>query len=163
MFGHRLVSWKRHAIAVIIASFASSTVQTVLALAVALSSLSAGGMSSGQYLVAAAIVAPMLWSALILLVTVEFAIGLTVAKVILTAARQNFGAAYMAFGLLIGVIEAIISGALKNGVSPRDFFFGSATGALGGLVYWMIASRNRATSAQANEIGAPAVIRQNIA
>jgi hypothetical protein len=63
-------------------------------------------------------------------------------------ARRNFGAAYLASGLVLGMLEASIVGSLKGDMSPRNFVFAAATGVLAGFVYWLIAARDRENVAQ---------------
>jgi hypothetical protein len=55
-----------------------------------------------------------------------------VVRALLTFARRNFGAAYLASGLVLGMLEASIVGSLKGEMSPRNFLFAAATGVLSG-------------------------------
>jgi hypothetical protein len=144
MFGHRPVGWGRHAGAVFAAAFVSSTTQSVMSIATGLAAMRLTGGSAGMPPAAAvAITAIMLWVSLFVVVFAELAIGFTVARAALTLCRRNFGAAYVATGLVIGMIEASAIGALKGGAAPRDLVFAAAIGMLGGFVYWLVASRDR--------------------
>jgi hypothetical protein len=85
----------------------------------------------------------MLWINLFPLVLAQVAIFFTVARALLTLARRNFGAAYLAIGLVLGMVEASVIGSMKGAMSPRDFMFAAVTGVLSGFVYWLIASRDQ--------------------
>jgi hypothetical protein len=67
---------------------------------------------------------------LFLIVFAQLAIGFTVARAALGLLKRNFGAAYLATGLVIGMVEAHVVGVLKGAPSPRDFVFAAVTGVL---------------------------------
>jgi hypothetical protein len=160
MFGHRPVSWGRHAGAVFVAGFTSSLVQVLLGTAVVLSAMSMTGQSLGPEPVKIlAIATLMMWSAMFPLVLGEIALFFTFGRVLLTLARRNFGAAYVALGLVVGMVEASVLGVLRGGTSPREFVFAAATGVLGGFVYWMVAARDRAVVAAADRSDTSGVFR----
>jgi hypothetical protein len=144
MFGHRPVGWGRHAGAVFAAAFVNSTVQAGVAFLLVFAAM---GMTGGSYnpppasVVAIALLA--LWVTMFFFSFALMAIGFTIARTTLTLFKRNFGAAYPAIGLVLGIVEASVVGALKGAVSPRDFVFAAAMGVLGGFVYWLVASRDR--------------------
>ena len=144
MFGHRPVGWGRHAGAVFGATFVSSTTQTAVGVLTALVAMQETGSWLGQKPVVAVILATsLLWIPLFLIVLAEVTLVFTLARALLTVARHNFGAAYCAIGLLLGVAEACVIGAMKGATSPRDLVFAMTTGVLSGIVYWLIASRDQ--------------------
>lgn len=144
MFGHRPVGWGRHAGAVFAAAFVSSTTQAAVTLLTTLTAMQMTGGSLGpQPATVIAVVTLMLWVSLFLVVLAELAIGFTVARLVLTLSKRNFGAAYLAVGLVIGMIEAKLVAALKGTTSPGNFVFAAAVGVLAGFVYWLVASRDR--------------------
>jgi len=144
MFGHRPVGWGRHAGAVFGAAFVSSTVQAGLGVLTTLVLMQGTGAGLGRHPVAIVTIGTlMLWLPLFLVVLAEVALAFTPARALLTLARRNFGAAYLAIGLLLGVVEAWVIGAMKGATSPRDLLFGMTTGVLSGFVYWLIASRDQ--------------------
>jgi hypothetical protein len=143
MFGHRRVGWGRHAGAVFAAAFANSMVQALIAVIVAVATMSMTGRSLGSSPVTViGIGAFTLWTSLFPVVLGEAAIVFTLGRAVLTLARRNFGAAYLALGLLLGVLEASIIGMLRGATTPRDMIFGAATGLITGFVYWLIAARD---------------------
>jgi hypothetical protein len=144
MFGHRPVGWSQHAAAVFAAAFVSSTAQSAIGVLTAFTANRATGGSLGpQPVTVMALAMIVLWIPFFLIVLAQLAIGFTVARAALTLLRQNFGAAYLAAGLVIGMVEAQVVGVLKGAPSPRDFVFAAATGVLAGFAYWLVASRER--------------------
>jgi len=144
MFGHRPVGWGRHAGAIFAAAFVSSAAQAAVAMLTTLTAMRMMGASLGaQPLTAVAVALLILWLSLFLIVFAELAIGFTLARAALTPARRNFGAAYLASGLVIGMIEAKVVTSFKGAATPADFVFAAATGLLGGFVYWLVAARDR--------------------
>lgn len=148
MFGHRPVGWRRHGKAVFVAAFVSAATQTAggILAGVAVTRMS-GGSFGPHSVIAIAVTTIMLWIPLFLIVFAQLAIGFTVARAALMLIKQNFGAAYLAAGLVIGMLEAAMVGTLKGATSPRDLVFAAATGLLAGLVYWIVASRERSATA----------------
>ena len=148
MFGHRPVGWGRHAGAVFGAAFVGSTLQAALAVAASLTAMWMSGADRGpHFLAGVAIGGLVVWLALFVMVLAQVAVFFTVVRTVLTLARRNFGAAYLASGLVLGMLEASIVGSLKGEMSPRNFVFAAATGVLSGFVYWLIAARDPETVA----------------
>ena len=144
MFGHRAVGWSRHAGAVFAAALVSTTAQVAIAISTVFIAMRMTGGTLGPHPVAVVgVTALTLWITIFVVVSAELAIGFTVARAALTLSRRNFGAAYLAIGLVIGTVEASALGAFKGGAAPRDFVFSAATGVLAGFVYWLVASRDR--------------------
>lgn len=158
MFGHRPVSLGRHAGAVFGAAFVSSLVQVLVAISFSLVSMSMAGNSLAPPPAAAvAVAAFMLWIGLFSIVLGEIALFFTGGRFLLHLAKNNFGAAYLALGLVVGMIETSVLGSLRDGTSPREFIFAAATGLLGGFVYWVIAARDREAVASADRSETSAV------
>jgi hypothetical protein len=144
MFGHRPVGWGRHAGAVFGAAFVGSTVQTMVAMAAGMTVMWMTGANRGPHFFAGvAIGGLIMWLTMFVLVLAQLALFFTVVRALFTLARRNFGAAYLASGLVLGMLEASIVGSLKGEMSPRNFLFAAATGVLSGFVYWLIACRDR--------------------
>jgi len=146
MFGHRPVGWSQHAAAVFAAVFVSSATQAGAGILAAMTGIRMTGGSLGpQPVTVIAVTTIILWIPLFLIVFAQLAIGFTVARAALGLLKRNFGAAYLATGLVIGMVEAHVVGVLKGAPSPRDFVFAAVTGVLAGFVYWLVASRERDT------------------
>ena len=144
MFGHRPVGWGRHAGAVFGAAFASSLVQVLVGTSVAVTAMSMTGQSLGPAPVTViGVGAFMLWCTTFAMVLGEIALFYTLARFLLSLAKRNFGAAYLALGLLVGMIEASAIGVMKGSTSLRQFIFAATTGVLAGFVYWLIAAGDR--------------------
>jgi hypothetical protein len=144
MFGHRPVGWGRHAGAVFAAAFASSLVQVLVGTMVVVATMAATGGSLGpRPVTVAGIGAFFLWCSTFIIVVGEIALFFTVARALLSAAKRNFGAAYLALGLVMGMVEASILGVVKGATSSREFIFAAATGVLAGFVYWLVAAQDR--------------------
>jgi hypothetical protein len=158
MFGHRPVGWGRHAGAVFGAAFVSSSVQAVVGVATALLAARMGGLPA-QPLAVVLIGTVLLWIGMFLIVMAQVGLFFTIARGLLTLASRNFGAAYLALGLVMGVIEANVIGTMKGAMAPRDFVFAAATGVLSGFVYWLIAARDKDVAALEMRAEAAAAFR----
>lgn len=144
LFGHRPVSWGRHAGAVFGAAFVCSAAHTAIAMLTVAVAMRAADRSLGsQPLTVVAIATIIMWIPLFLVVLAEHAIAFTLFRIVLTRVRRNFGAAYLAAGLLLGVIEAGVTGIFRGATPSRELVYAAAIGVLGGFVYWLIAARDR--------------------
>jgi len=144
MFGHRPVGWGRHAGAVFAAAFVSSTTQAAVTLLTTLTAMQITGASLGPSpAIVVGVAMLILWLTLFLIVLAELGLAFTIARAVLMLSKRNFGAAYLAAGLVVATLEAKVIATLKGTTSPNQFLFAAAIGVLGGFVYWLVASRDR--------------------
>jgi hypothetical protein len=142
MFGHVPIRWGQHAGAVFGAAFVSATVRVGVAMAVAWVLVHKTGGSLGPHpILVTAVGSLVLWIPFLLIVLAEYSIGFTIARAALMLARRNFGGAYLAIGLVIGMVEATMLTVVNGGTRPQEFVVAAAVGVLGGFVYWLIATR----------------------
>lgn len=138
---HRRIGWRRHGQGVAAAAATASMTETATSGAAALAMMGAQGQLAAEVQwIGAGIGLLMMLTLGFVALLLGYAVLLTVVRAVLHGVGRNVGIVYPMAGLVAGL--TIIGLLAPPNLLTAGLLLNGATGALAGLVYWLVAARN---------------------
>jgi hypothetical protein len=144
LFQHRNVGFGRHIWAVLASSLAQGAAQASVAMFILVVPLAT---NADRSMFVQTVSGLMFWTALMVGITIVMLVPnclfMTVARAVLGRKRRNKGAAYVFIGVALGLSLGVATASFYGTPPMIQLIQGAAFGAIGGLVYWRVASGGR--------------------